>query len=1230
MAPINGTNGDDTINGTSGDDFIKGKKGDDLLYGLDGNDTLHGDQGSDTLHGGAGDDNLDGKDGFDTALYDGSIFDYNVQPANGNKTTVVDLNTSNGDDGTDLLERVEAIEFDDYTLFLDGTNNGPLIVGGDQTTNEDNSVSFTIDAYDFDGDAITLDNLSITGAGVLSLVTTTPLSPAFGTGTRYSLVFDPDGQYESLAEGETATETITIQVNDGVGGVVIQTFDITITGVNDAPVAADDTFTVDEDTQLTGNVLLDNGAGVDSDIDGDALSVVAEVITTANGGTVVLNADGTFTYDPAENFNGTDSFEYTLTDGSLTDTATVTITVNAVNDAPVAVDDDFTVAEDTQLTGNVLLDNGNGADFDVDGPSLTVVAATITTAEGGTVVLNADGTFTYDPPADYAGPDSFEYTVTDGTLTDTATVSINVTPVNDPPVAQDDEFTVDEDTQLFGCVLEDNGFGSDEDIDSPVLSVVPDTITTANGGTVVLNADGTFTYDPAENFNGTDTFVYTLTDGDLTDTATVTINVTAVNDAPDAADDSATTPVDTAVDISVLLNDTDVENDTLSVESFTQPENGTVVETSPGVFTYTPDAGFSGLDAFTYTIGDGNGGFDTATVFVTVGTPPANTAPTALDANIEATIEDGVPNVLTIDFNTLTVNGQPIVSDMEQLISQLDITSLVIQNGERLGVAFVETSPGSKIFTLDLDALNVGDGEFRELVVEYTVDDGQATDNTATGLINLTIDNPDDTPVNTPPVAGDATISQTEEDGLITINLAAAGGLATDADGDPLTVTSLVFTDEFGNELEIDVFEVGGTGESGGIVTIDPTVFGLANMVLGTFLLNYTVSDGTDSASGVVTLNITGSDTNTAPTTIPGTETRTIPDDIVLSSNNIEFDLNQFVSDVDLDPLSITLVSITDASGVTIPIVDPLNDVVGGDGVVTGTIIDGVVSINVAELELEPGETIDFVINYTVSDGIAPPVDGTLDVTVIGPDPAPVGSFVEDFESFSSDTGSSIVLTDLAGLNFDGSAVVIEVDEAGDRAAPGLIAGETTVEQSETVPDGNAAIIEGDLIGFNATTGLPEYAFTVYAPGATLNLDAGSINLFPSQVESFFGTAFDLESMSLTALSGETTVTIIPYRVELIGTNQYQYVAVGEFDVTVDSTAATLLDFTTGDFFDTLIFDDPLTTGVTEMSALENIVAFQIVTTGTLAPANSDDPLNTDTVPVFDQFLVIDDLVFEF
>jgi Ca2+-binding RTX toxin-like protein len=295
------------------------------------------------------------------------------------------------------------------------------------------------------------------------------------------------------------------------------TFDLTSLLVsNSDPVAVDDAFSGDEDTVISGNVR-----GNDTDVDGDALSVTPEILTTANGGTVELLADGSFAYTPAVNFNGTDSFEYTLEDGAGgSDTGSVTLTINAVNDAPVTQEDVFTLDEDTYIVSNVLAN-----DIDVDGDTLSFVGVDgflFTSSAHGEVILLEDGTVVYTPEPNFAGNDSFTYSVTDGTVVTTGTINMIVSPVNDAPEAVNDAFSGEQDTVITGNVLD-----NDTDVDGDAITAVAGTLTTANGLTVELAADGSFTYTPQTGFTGLDSFTYTIQDihGD-TDTGQVSLDIT--------------------------------------------------------------------------------------------------------------------------------------------------------------------------------------------------------------------------------------------------------------------------------------------------------------------------------------------------------------------------------------------------------------------------------------------------------------------------------------------------------------------------------------------------------------------------------------------------------------------------------------------------------------------------------------------------------------------------------
>src|SRR5947209_4450134 len=267
-----------------------------------------------------------------------------------------------------------------------------------------------------------------------------------------------------------------------------------------------------------------------------------------------INPDNTVKYTPAANYNGSDSFTYTVSDGNGgTATGMVTVTVTSVNDAPVAHADSATVAEDGTVDVAVL-----GNDTDAEGDTLTVTA--VTQGAHGSVTINPDKTVKYTPEANYNGSDSFTYNVSDGNGgTATATVTVTITAVNDAPVANADSATVAEDGTVNVAVL-----GNDTDADGDTLSVTA--VTQGAHGAVVINPDKTLKYPPPANYNGSDSFTYNISDGNGgTATATVTVTITAVNDAPAANADAATVAEDGTVNVAVLGNDTDADGDTLSV-----------------------------------------------------------------------------------------------------------------------------------------------------------------------------------------------------------------------------------------------------------------------------------------------------------------------------------------------------------------------------------------------------------------------------------------------------------------------------------------------------------------------------------------------------------------------------------------------------------------------------------------------------------------------------------------
>ena len=431
----------------------------------------------------------------------------------------------------------EYVGVGDFTF--DVINEAPVAEVDAETTLEDTSVIVDLIGNDSDPDG---DTLTVTG--ISSSADGSVVNNSDGT-----MTFVPDSNF-------TGSTTVTYTISDGNSGTATATATIDVIPENDAPVAVADFETTTEDTAVTVDLLAN-----DSDPDvGDTLTVIG--ISGSVDGSVINNSDGTMTFVPDSNFTGSTTVTYTIadSDGSQA-TATATISVSAVNDAPVAVDDFDTTTEDTAVTVDLT---GNDSDPDV-GDTLTVTG--ISSSADGSIVNNSDGTLTFTPDSNFTGSTTVTYTISDGnTGAATATATISVSPVNDAPVAVVDTATVTEDTTATINVL-----GNDSDVDiGDALTV---TSATTADGTVSINSDGTLDFLPSSNFTGSTTITYTISDGNLgTDSATVSVSVSPVNDAPVATPDTQTITEDTPTDLTVLTNDSDVDGDDLTVTTASSPD----------------------------------------------------------------------------------------------------------------------------------------------------------------------------------------------------------------------------------------------------------------------------------------------------------------------------------------------------------------------------------------------------------------------------------------------------------------------------------------------------------------------------------------------------------------------------------------------------------------------------------------------------------------------------------
>ena len=578
--------------------------------------------------------------------------------------------------------------------------------------------------------------LSIRTPGVLSNDVDTPGSPLMAIQVadvaHGMLSLNPDGSFTYIHDdSETASDVFTYKANDTSKDSNVAAVSIVISPTNDAPAAADDEESTDEDVPVTIDVLAN-----DNDPDGDPLSV--DWVSRPATGRVTNNGRDV-TYSPDPDFNGTDSFTYTASDGhGGTATATVTVRVIPVNDPPLVQDDSAATREEVPVAIPVL---ANDTDRDRD----TLVVQLVTQPVNGWVD-NMGESVTYTPDPDFNGVDTFTYTVSDNNGgTATATVRVTIAPVNDPPMAHDDSAATNEDAPVTIDVLAND---SDPEGDSLLIQ----SVTQPARGSVAKSASNV-TYTPNPNFNGGDTFTYTASDNNGgTATATVRVTIAPVNDPPIAQDDSAATDEDAPVTIDVLANDSDPEGDSLLIQSVTQPAHGSVAKSASNV-TYTPDPGFNGVDTFTYAVSDGNGGTATATVRVTIA--PVNDPPIAQDDSA-ATDED-----------------TPVTIDVLANDSDPDDDLVAIESVTQPPRGSVVKSASTLTYTPDPGFNGVD-------TFTYVVSDGNGR--TATAMVTVTV-----APVNDPPMAQDDSAA-TDENAPVTIDV-----LANDSDpeGDSLLVLSV-------------------------------------------------------------------------------------------------------------------------------------------------------------------------------------------------------------------------------------------------------------------------------------------------------------------------------------------------------------------------------------------------------------------------------------------------------
>lgn len=622
------------------------------------------------------------------------------------------------------------------TITIDVTPVNDMPTAVDDSTNvfeasTNNSITILLD-NDSAGPLETADSLKIVATGTPDSGGTVTIA-ADGL----SVVYTPNSTFLG-----TETFTYTIEDTGGLQDTATVTVDV---DPEILPSARVDRITVAEDsTNNTISILANDLVNV------GATKVLVGLGTAPSNGTATIDdggttdtSDDTILYTPNANFFGTDTFTYTLNDtavGSADSVGTVSITVTDVNDPVALSDDTASTAEDTAATiaiSSLLQNDSPGAGE--DGKQTLSLTSVNQLDSNGTVVI--DGTnVVFTPAADFNGTALFSYTAADnGSPSDSAsaTVTVTVSAVNDPPTATGDTASATEDTtamiQASSLLANDSAGPANES--TQTLTVTDVSSTSTQGGTVSLSGT-TISYSPAADFNGADTFTYTLSDGEGgTDTGTVTVNVAAVNDAPIAGSDSVRAFKDNAAIIQVadlLANDSpgpaNESGQMLSIASVSanNDTNGTVVLNTDGTITYTPSAGYTGSASFSYVLQDNGGGStDTATGTVTISVEefqPSVIAGTVwVDENNDGLIDNTGPRVeRRLGGVEVTISG----TSLGQTITPL--TMLTLSDGsysfENLGPGQYMVSYVSLPFMLDGQDVPGQLGDSDSVNNQFTID----------------------------------------------------------------------------------------------------------------------------------------------------------------------------------------------------------------------------------------------------------------------------------------------------------------------------------------------------------------------------------------------------------------------------------------------------------------------------------------------------------------------------
>ncbi|WPO97712.1 Ig-like domain-containing protein [Pseudomonas sp. HR96] len=596
------------------------------------------------------------------------------------------------------------------------------------TANDGQALSLAVGSAFSDADG---DHLTFSATGL-------PAGIAIDSAT--GLISGTLGGHASVAVA-SGVYSIVVSADDGRGGVVSQQFNLTVR--NPAPNAVNDSASTNEDTAVSGNVLSN-----DSDPDGDSLSVVTTPVQAPAHGQLVLNANGTFTYTPNANYNGSDSFTYRVVDSDGgSSVASVSIAIAAVNDVPTA---NTAIGTQAGVDGAAFNLDVSSHFSDVDGDTLHYTASGLPSGLSindagiisGTLASNAS---THSPNNN--GVYNVSVLVSDGNG-GTVTQSFELDVSNPPPVTANVSLTTAENVVLTGNLV-----ASDLDHDALTFSV-------AQGpahGSLTVNADGSYSYSPSAYYHGSDSFTYQVRDSDGgIATAVASITVTPVNHAPTAVNDSVTTAEDTAVTVNVLANDSDVDGDSLAVTA-ASAGHGSVVINPNGTLTYTPNADYNGTDTIAYTVRDPSGLTASASVAVTI--TPVNDAPVVTSSIAAQAGNDSTAVTVATASHFSDVDGDTLAYSVAGLPAGLAI----------------DASTGIISGTLGSSASTGGPNHDGNYTITVTATDPSGTAVSTSFAFSAS---------NPAPTTGGATVT-TNEDTRISGTL-----VANDVDGDALTFSA--------------------------------------------------------------------------------------------------------------------------------------------------------------------------------------------------------------------------------------------------------------------------------------------------------------------------------------------------------------------------------------------------------------------------------------------------------